>query len=206
MNDNGNLPALRMVCTGLIQQMTERLPKAQRQYALEMGRTGFCLCAHPLYNQWSLINKPVAGAKANCVVRMLDVHITVPLSWLNNDNNQLGGLASKGYRERAAKAAAKEKLMAKEACLTVALVVQVEATGSDGVLTLHYGDEFDRTWEVGEPAKDSGLEVDVVGFIRRVLSSSRREASDEDVFRALLRCGAPRDSFTASMPVQEARW
>ena len=83
MNDNGNLPALRMVCTGLIQQMTERLPKAQRQYALEMGRTGFCLCAHPLYNQWSLINKPVAGTKANCVVRVQDVHITVPLSWLN---------------------------------------------------------------------------------------------------------------------------
>ena len=69
--------------------------------------------------------------------------------------------------------------MMKEACLTVALVVQVEATGSDGVLTLHYGDEFDRTWEVGEPAKDSGLEMDVVEFVsRREASSSRREASE----------------------------
>ena len=43
------------------------------------------------------------------------------------------------------------------------------------------------------------LDMDVVGFARRVLSSSDREASDEEVFSALLRCGAPRDSFTARL-------
>ena len=205
LSDNGNLPALRTVCTGLVRRMREPLPKAQKQYALEMGRTGFCLCAHPLYNQWSLINEPVAGAKANCVVRMQDVHIAVPPSCLNNDDGQSGGSAGARHRERAAKAAANQKLMVKEACLTVALVVQVEATGSDGVLTLHYGNGFDRTWEVGEPAKDSSLEMDVVGFARRVLSSGEREASDEEVFRALLRCGAPRDGFTARLAEQERR-
>ena len=205
LDENDNLPALRTVCTGLVQQVTKPLPKAQRQYALEMGRTGFCLCAHPLYNQWSLLNEPVAGAKANCVVKMQDVHIAVPLSYLNNYNSQLGNSARGRRRERAAKAAANQKLMTREASLTVALVVQVETTGNDGVLTLHYGDGFDRTWEVGEPAKDSSLDMDVVGFVRRVLPSSEREANDEEVFRALLRCGAPRDDFTARLAEQERR-
>ena len=95
--------------------------------------------------------------------------------------------------------------MKREASLTVALVVQVETTGNDGVLTLHYGDRFDRTWEVGEAAKDSSLDMDVVGFVRQALSSNECTAGDEEVFRALLRCGAPRDDFTARLAEQERR-
>ena len=143
--------------------------------------------------------------RPTAVVKMQDVHIAVPLSYLNNYNSQPGNSARDRRRERAAKAAANQKLMIRQASLTVALVVQVETTGNDGVLTLHYGDGFDRTWEVGEPAKDSSLDMDVVGFVRRVLPSSEREANDEEVFRALLRCGAPRDDFTARLAEQERR-
>ncbi|RPG35726.1 MAG: hypothetical protein CBB72_005195, partial [Muricauda sp. TMED12] len=190
----GPLPRLRALCTGCVWPKAKRMSKAQRQYTMDLGRTGYRLWSHPLYNAWTLANEPTEHGTANCIFQMQDVQI--PRAWLGEEPAKAGATSG-----RAAKLAASQALLEQSAdslMVAVCLLVQTESLGADGVLTVSYGSEYEREGYVGGAKARPAY----VGQEELFQMMRQQGMSERDMALALLLSGAPLNRATHDLVVQ----
>ena len=144
----------------------------QKAYAIGLTE-GVQVCAHPSHDAWALANEPRPGEAANCAFYCVDINVEE----LTHETN---------YGDAA---------MLEETWVTVVALVQVGPCGPGGELTVHYGRNYGRQYEVGRDAP-THAPVDAEDFMRL---AARVGLSPSATLQEVARFGAPEDDDAATI-------
>ena len=195
------LPRLIALCTGHVRRRSTRATEAQQLYSIDVGTEGWRLRAHPLFNAWVLADEPREGTTANCYFETVD--ISVRLAPAPERREDSSGRPRRAAKSRAIGAIAElAEQAATTAHLTVVVLVQANAAGRKGELSVHYGDEYPRDYAVGQACARVAWPRTTQADVFKLLKACGLEGLS--AAQALLLWGAPLDENTARL-CDEAR-